>query len=75
MYFFFLLNNYLNLNLVTLDRSGSMSGSRWKKVCSCVQNFMNILGDNDLVAGIEFNDEVTVITRSAKAKAIENERR
>ena len=36
---------------------------------------MDILGDNDLVAGIEFNNEVSVITRSLKAKAIENERR
>ena len=42
-------------DLVTLDRSGSMSGSRWKKVCKCVEKFMDILGDNDLVAGIEFN--------------------
>ena len=58
-----------------MDRSGSMSGSRWRKVCECVGKFMDILGDNDLVAGIEFNNEVSVITRSLKAKAIENERR
>ena len=58
----------MKIFLVTLDRSGSMSGSRWKKVCACVQSFMNILGDNDLVAGIAFNDKVEVITRSLKAK-------
>lgn len=45
-----------------------MSGTRWKKVCQCVSNFMKTLGDRDLVAAIAFNEEVNVITQSSGSK-------
>ena len=48
--------------LFNLDASGSMSGSRWKRVCESVRKFTNSLGEGDLVGGIIFNDKVKIIT-------------
>lgn len=48
--------------LFNLDASGSMSGTRWKRVCESVRKFTDYLGDGDLVGGIIFNDKVKIIS-------------
>ncbi|CAD8097438.1 unnamed protein product [Paramecium primaurelia] len=60
------INNYIVL--FTLDVSGSMKNN-WYKVCYAVKNFLNILGQNDLVLGIIFNDEVKVLTANQQPTA------
>ena len=47
--------------LFTLDVSGSMSGTRWKSVCESVENIVDHLSANDLVAGLTFNDKVEIL--------------
>jgi hypothetical protein len=47
--------------LFTLDMSGSMSGSRWRRVCDSVSQFVNHLGGEDLVGAIVFNDTCRLV--------------
>lgn len=47
--------------LFTLDVSGSMSGSKWRRVCESVSRFTSFLGAEDLVGGIVFNDTVKIV--------------
>lgn len=46
--------------LFNVDMSGSMY-SKWPKVCKAIQDFVNFLGPDDLVAGLVFNDCVTLL--------------
>ena len=55
--------------LFTLDMSGSMSGYRWAKVCNSVNKFVQLLGPEDLVCGIAFNENVSILTRPLKTNA------
>ena len=55
--------------LFTLDMSGSMSGYRWAKVCNSVNKFVQFLGPEDLVCGIAFNENVSILTRPFKTNA------
>ena len=59
--------------LFNLDCSGSMSGSRWKKVCNAVRNFVNHLKPTDLVCGVVFNEEFKLLT-SPFAELLEKKR-
>ena len=47
--------------LFNLDYSGSMAGSRWTQVCSAIQKFQNMLGEDDLIQGIVFNHLVSTV--------------
>ena len=48
--------------LFNLDCSGSMSGSRWRRVCEAVRNFVAHLKEDDLVGGVIFNDQFHLLT-------------
>ncbi len=48
--------------MFNLDVSGSMSGNKWTNVCSSVGNFIEKMGNTDLVSGLVFNDEVKLIS-------------
>lgn len=48
--------------LFNCDMSGSMAGGRWARVCSAVDRFLNFMAPTDLVAGLAFNDNVSLIT-------------
>jgi len=50
--------------LFTLDMSGSMSGDKWRRVNESVGNFISQLGNEDLVAGIVFNEAVVLVTKN-----------
>ena len=52
--------------LFNLDYSGSMGGKRWSQVCSSVQKFQSMLGDDDLIQGIVFNDTVKTVPHSLR---------
>lgn len=47
--------------LFTLDKSESMLGSKWSKLCQGVENFMKGLDENDLVGCTLFNDQVSIL--------------
>jgi hypothetical protein len=63
------VNPYLQLSvknfaiMFNLDVSGSMDGNKWTSVCSSVSNFIEKLGDTDLISGLVFNDEVKLLTK------------
>eukprot|EP01083_Nonionella_stella_P018400 51271_1 len=46
------------LVLFTLDKSGSMSGSRWTKLQQAISSFLNALDGGDIVGVVLFNDKV-----------------
>lgn len=60
---FLLAEKQMFIVLFTLDMSGSMSGGRWTKVCSSVDRFVRMLGPEDLICGIAFNENVYIITK------------
>ena len=45
-----------------LDMSGSMSGSKWKKLSEAVEALVKGLGEGDIVAGIVFNNKVEMMS-------------
>ena len=47
--------------LFTLDKSGSMEGSKWTKLCQGVESFMKGLDDQDLIGCTTFNSEVMIL--------------
>ncbi len=53
----------LNLALV-LDRSGSMSGEKLPYVKEAAQHLLDLLGDQDRVAVVAYDDAVTVVAKS-----------
>ncbi|CAD8149053.1 unnamed protein product [Paramecium octaurelia] len=65
------VNNYIVI--FTLDISGSMENN-WPKVCGAVSGFLDNLGENDLVLGITFNNQVNIITKPELEKKIQNPR-
>jgi len=50
------------LVLFTLDKSGSMSGGRWRKVCMALNGFCQGMGGEDILGVILFNERVQCIT-------------
>lgn len=48
--------------LFNCDMSGSMSGSRWSRVCASVERFLDFMSPTDLVAGLAFNNNVVLLT-------------
>ena len=50
--------------LFTLDKSGSMEGQKWTKLCQGVDTFMKGLDDQDLVGCTTFNNEVRILDNS-----------
>lgn len=60
---FLLAEKQMFIVLFTLDMSGSMSGGRWTKVCNSVDKFVRVLGPEDLVCGIVFNESVSILTK------------
>ena len=48
--------------LFTLDKSFSMKGQKWKKLCQGVEIFMKGLDDNDLVGCTLFNNNVIILS-------------
>lgn len=50
--------------LFTLDKSESMLGSKWSKLCQGVENFMKGLDENDLVGCTIFNESVSILDNS-----------
>ena len=49
--------------LFNLDVSGSMAGQKWKSVCQSVENFIDFLGEDDLVSALVFNDETKMLSK------------
>lgn len=50
--------------LFTLDKSESMLGNKWSKLCQGVENFMKGLDENDLVGCTIFNESVSILDNS-----------
>ena len=50
------------LVLFTIDKSGSMSGGRWRRVCGAINGFCQGMGQNDILGVILFNEKVVCIT-------------
>ena len=50
------------LVLFTIDKSGSMSGGRWRRACGAIQGFCQGMGQNDILGVILFNEKVICIT-------------
>ena len=50
------------LVLFTIDKSGSMSGGRWRRVCGAIQGFCQGMGENDILGVVLFNEKVECIT-------------
>lgn len=44
-----------------MDMSGSMEGKKWASVCKNVEDFIDYLGPQDVVAGLVFNNQTTLL--------------
>jgi len=47
--------------LFTLDKSGTMSGYKWKNLCNCVYEILISLNEDDYVSAITFSDGIEII--------------